>query len=59
MVDKVLKITFAVICLIFQVSTGWCVEQTMVYFAVQYGQQDTGSAAPLVGQSGSYLSTLE
>ena len=31
----------------------------MVYFAVQYGQQDTGSTAPLVGQSGSYLSTLE
>ncbi|MEC8971629.1 MAG: hypothetical protein VYA75_00990, partial [SAR324 cluster bacterium] len=45
--------------MIFHVSTGWCVEQTMVYFAVQYGQQDTGSTAPLVGQSGSYLSTLE
>ena len=59
MVSKVSKITITVICLIFHVSTGWCVEQTMVYFAVQYGQQDTGSAAPLVGQSGSYLSTLE
>ena len=59
MVSKVLKITFTVICLIFHVSTGWCVEQTVVYFAVQYGQQDTGSTAPLVGQSGSYLKTLE
>ena len=57
--SKVLKITFTVICLISHVSTGWCVEQTMVNFAVKYGQQDTGSTAPLVGQSGSYLSTLE
>ena len=59
MVSKVLKITFTVICLIFHVSTGWCVEQTVVYFAVQYGQQDTGSTVPLIGQSGSYLKTLE
>jgi len=59
LVSKVLKITFTLICIIFHVSTGWCVEQTVAYFAVQYGQQDTGSTAPLVGQSGSYLSTLE
>ena len=59
MVSKVLKITFTVICLIFHVSTGWCVEQTVVFFAVQNGLQDTESTAPLVGQSGSYLSTLQ
>jgi hypothetical protein len=59
LVSKVLKITFTVICLFFHVSTGWCVEQTVAYFAVQYGQQDTGSTAPLVGQSASYLKTLE
>ena len=59
MVSKVLKITFTLICLFFHVSTGWCVEQTVAYFAVQYGQQDTGSTAPLVGQNGSYLKTLE
>ena len=59
MVSKVLKITFTLICLFFHVSTGWCVEQTVAYFAVQYGQQDTGSTAPLVGQSDSYLKTLE
>jgi len=59
LVSKVLKITFTLICLFFHVSTGWCVEQTVAYFAVQYGQQDTGSTAPLVGQSGSYLKTLE
>ena len=59
LVSKVLKITFTVICLIFHVSTGWCVEQTVVYFAVQYGIQDTGSPAPVVGQTDSYLSTLE
>ena len=59
MVSKVLKITFTLICLFFHVSTGWCVEQTVAYFAVQYGQQDPGSTAPLVGQSGSYLKTLE
>jgi len=59
LVSKVLKITFTLICLFFHVSTGWCVEQTVAYFAVQYGQQDTGSTAPLVGQSDSYLKTLE
>ena len=31
----------------------------MVYFAFQYGIQDTGSPAPVVGQTDSYLSTLE
>lgn len=59
MVSKVLKITFTLICLFSHVSTGWCVDQTVVYFAVQYGQQDTGNTAPLVGQSDSYLKTLE
>ena len=59
MVSKVLKITFTLICLFFHVSTGWCVDQTVVYFAVQYGQQDTGNTVPLVGQSDSYLKTLE
>ena len=59
LVSKISRITFSLICLFFHVSTGWCVEQTVVYFAVQYGQQDTGSAAPLVGESGSYLKTLE
>ena len=59
MVSKVLKITFTLICLFLHVSTGWCVDQTVVYFAVQYGQQDTGNTAPLVGQSDSYLKTLE
>jgi len=59
LVSKVLKITFTLICLFFHVSTGWCVDQTVVYFAVQYGQQDTGNTAPLVGQSDSYLKTLE
>jgi len=59
LVSKVLKITFTVICLFFNVSTGWCVDQTVVYYAVQYGQQDTGNTVPLVGQSDSYLKTLE
>ena len=59
MVSKVLKITLIEICLLLYVSTGWCVEQTVVYFAVQYGQQDTGKTAPLVGQSESYLKNLE
>ena len=59
MVSKVLKTTFTLICLFSHVSTGWCVDQTVVYYAVQYGQQDTGNTAPLVGQSGSYLKSLE
>ena len=59
MVSKVLKTTFTLICLFFHVSTGWSVDQTVVYYAVQYGQQDTGNTAPLVGQSGSYVKSLE
>ena len=59
MVSKVLKITFTLIGLFFHVSTGLCVDQSVVYFAVQYGQQDTGNTVPLVGQSDSYLKTLE
>ena len=59
MVIKVLKIIFTVILLNFQISTGWCVEQTLAYLAIQYGQQDTGSTTPLVGQNGLYLKTLE
>ena len=59
LVNKVLKISFLVICLFFHVLTGWCVEQTVVYLAVQFGQQDTGKTSPLVGQNGSYLKALE
>ena len=59
MVSRVLKTTFTLICLFSHVSTGWCVDQTVVYYAVQYGQQDTGNTAPLVGESGSDLKSLE
>ena len=45
--------------MIFFKTTVWSVEQTVVYFAFQYGIQDTGSPAPVVGQTDSYLSTLE
>ena len=34
-------------------------EQTVVFIAVQTGQQDTGSPAPGVGRMDSYLNTLE
>ena len=39
--------------------TGWSAEKTVLYFALQYGNQDTGSPAPVVGSKDSYLSTLE
>ena len=39
--------------------SGLCNENTVVYFALQYGTQDTGSPAPLVGKNDTYLSTLE
>ena len=45
--------------LFFCASTGWGVEQTVVYLAVQNGQQDTGSPAPGVGRMDSYLNSLE
>ena len=46
-------------CLFFCASTGWGVEQTVVYLAVQNGQQDSGSPAPGVGRMDSYLNSLE
>jgi len=46
-------------CLFLCVSTAWGVEQTVVYLAVQNGQQDTGSPAPVVGRNDSYLNSLE
>ena len=39
--------------------TGWSAEKTVLYFALQYGNQDTGSPAPVVGSKDAYLSTLE
>ena len=59
MVRFLLKLFLTVSCLIFFKITVWSVEQTVVYFAFQYGIQDTGSPAPVVGQTDSYLSTLE
>jgi len=59
MVRFFLKLFMTVSCLIFFKTTVWSVEQTVVYFAFQYGIQDTGSPAPVVGQTDSYLSTLE
>ena len=45
--------------MIFFKTTVWSVDKTVVYFAFQYGIQDTGSPVPVVGQTDSYLSTLE
>ena len=59
MVRFLLKLFLIVCCLIFFKTTVWSVEQTVVYFAFQYGIQDTGSPVPVVGQTDSYLSTLE
>ena len=59
MVRFLLKLFLTVSCLIFFKTTVWSVEQTVVYFAFQYGIQDTGSPVPVVGQTDSYLSTLE
>ena len=54
-----LKLFLTVSCLIFFKTTVWSVDKTVVYFAFQYGIQDTGSPVPVVGQTDSYLSTLE
>ena len=59
MVRSLLKLFLTVSCLIFFKTTVWSVDKTVVYFAFQYGIQDTGSPAPVVGQTDSYLSTLE
>ena len=53
------KLLLCGMCLLFCASTGWGVEQTVVYLAAQTGQQDTGSPAPGVGSMDSYLKTLE
>ena len=59
MVSSLLKLFLTISCLIFFKTTVWSVDKTVVYFAFQYGIQDTGSPAPVVGQTDSYLSTLE
>ena len=59
MVRFLLKLFLTVSCLIFFKTTVWSVDKTVVYFSFQYGIQDTGSPAPVVGQTDSYLSTLE
>ena len=59
MVRFFLKLFMTVSCLIFFKTTVWSVDKTVVYFAFQYGIQDTGSPAPVVGQTDSYLSNLE
>ena len=59
MVRSLLKLFLTVSCLIFFKTTVWSVDKTVVYFAFQYGIQDTGSPVPVVGQTDSYLSTLE
>jgi len=58
-VRYLLKLFLTVSCLIFFKTTVWSVDKTVVYFAFQYGIQDTGSPVPVVGQTDSYLSTLE
>jgi len=52
------KLMLTAASLFFFTFTGWSAEDTVVYFALQYGNQDTGSPAPVVGTSDSYLSTL-
>ena len=59
MVRFLLKLFLTVSCLIFFKTTVWSVDKTVVYFTFQYGIQDTGSPVPVVGQTDSYLSTLE
>ena len=59
MVRSLLKLFLTVSCLIFFKTTVWSVDKTVVYFAFQYGIQETGSPVPVVGQTDSYLSTLE
>lgn len=53
-----LKLILTGLCLFFFTYTGLCAEETLVYLALQYGNQDTGNPAPVVGTSDSYLSTL-
>ena len=38
--------------------TAWSKEEVVYYFALQYGNQNTGSPAPIVGSEDSYLSIL-
>ena len=54
-----IKLLLYGMCLFFCASTGWGVEQTVVYLAVQNGQQDTGSPVPGLGRMDSYLNSLE
>ena len=52
------KLLLTTACLFLSVFTAWSKEPIVYYFALQYGNQDTGSPAPVLGKEDSYLSTL-
>jgi hypothetical protein len=52
------KLLLTAAYLFFFTFTAWSKEEIVYYFALQYGNQDTGSPAPVVGRMDSYLSTL-
>jgi hypothetical protein len=53
------KLLLTAACLFLFTFTAWSNEKIVYYFALQYGNQNTGSPAPVVGSEDSYLSTLE
>ena len=52
------KLFLATICLLIFTGTAFSKDELVYYVALQYGNQDTGSPAPIVGSEDSYLSTL-
>ena len=54
-----LKLSLITTSMLIFTFTGWCNDDSVIYLALQNGNQDTGSPAPLVGRKDTYLSALE
>ncbi|MDC0224145.1 hypothetical protein OAK62_01740 [Deltaproteobacteria bacterium] len=54
-----LKLSLITASMLIFTFTGWCNDDSVIYLALQNGNQDTGSPAPLVGRKDTYLSALE
>ena len=52
------KLLLTAVYLFLSTPTAWSEGEIVYYYALQYGNQNTGSPAPVVGSKDSYLSTL-
>tara|TARA_B100000686_G_C16429492_1_gene781341 strand:+ start:113 stop:772 length:660 start_codon:yes stop_codon:yes gene_type:complete len=59
LVKKFLNLILNIVFIFLFSSKAWCIEETLVFLALQKGKQDTASTAPGLLQKDSYYSSLE